>query len=287
MLYNVISSAESEERGKKKLSSYYERKKKKGMKFRVSFVLLFIFASFLGCFTLYMQRGEVPQAHEGEIVSITESSSPEENERTSTADINPIAASAPLDESYFESCMFAGDSLIVGLGSYGLIPEDRIAAGIGMSVMSINNTPLTNPDGSEILAADKINTAAPENLYVLLGLNLLGSYTDEQLLAAYGDFIDSINREKTNIYIISVPPVTGKRETNEENPILNSDIDSFNSDLLKFANNRCVYFVDLNTALKGSDGRFPEEYAEADGIHFMKSTYRIMLDFLLSHVYRE
>ncbi|MCI7768471.1 MAG: hypothetical protein MSJ26_10910 [Oscillospiraceae bacterium] len=256
------------------------------MKFRISFVLLFVFSSFLACFALYMRSGELPQNHDGEVVAITEDISSDNEERTSTADINPIAESAPMDESYFDSCMFAGDSLIVGLGSYGIIPEENIAANIGMSVMSINNTPLKNPDGSEILAADKINERAPENLYILLGLNLLGSYTDEQLLAAYGDFIDSIDREKTNIYIISVPPVTGARETNEDNPILNSDIDSFNSDLLKFANNRCVYFVDLNTALKGSDGRFSEEYAEADGIHFKKSTYRIMLDYLLSHVHK-
>lgn len=269
------------------MSSYYDRKKNKGMKFRVSFVLLFVFASFIACFVLYMRSDELPKKQEGEVVSISEEETSEVEERTSTADINPIAEGSPKDESYFDSCMFAGDSLIVGLGSYGFIPEDRIAANVGMSVMSINTTPLTNPDGSEILAADKINEAAPENLYVLLGLNLLGTYTDEQLLAAYGDFIDSIDRDKTNIYIISVPPVTGERETNEDNPILNSDIDSFNSDLLKFANNRCVYYVDLNTALKGSDGRFPEEYAEADGIHFMKSTYRIMLDFLLSHVYEE
>ena len=257
------------------------------MKFRISFVLLFVFASFIACFALYMRSDELPKQHNSEVVTINEDMNTDETERTSTADINPIAESTPKDESYFDSCMFAGDSLIVGLGSYGFIPEDRIAAGVGMSVMSINSTPLTNPDGSEILAADKINAAAPENLYVLLGLNLLGMYTDEQLLAAYGDFIDSIDREKTNIYIISVPPVTGERETNEENPILNSDIDSFNSDLLKFANNRCVYFVDLNTALKGSDGRFPVEYAEADGIHFMRSTYTLMLDFLLSHVYSE
>ena len=206
-------------------------------------------------------------------------------ERTSTADINPIAESAEVDESYFDDCMFVGDSLMVGLGSYGFIPEERIAAGVGMSVVSIGNTPLTNADGSEILAADKVNAASPKHVYILLGLNMLGTYTDEQLLSYYGDFIDSINRENTDIYVISVPPVTGERETDEENPILNSDIDSFNSDLLKFANNRCIYYVDLNTALKGPDGRFPQEDAESDGIHFKKSTYRIMLEYLRTHVY--
>ncbi len=217
--------------------------------------------------------------------TVSETETEAVSERTSTADINPIAESAEVDESYFDDCMFVGDSLMVGLGTYGFIPEEQIAAGIGMSVVSIGSTPLTNADGSEILAADKVNAVSPKHVYILLGLNMLGTYTDEQLLSYYGDFIDSINRENTDIYVISVPPVTGKRETDEDNPILNSDIDSFNADLLKFANNRCVYYVDLNTALKGPDGRFPEEDAEADGVHFKKPTYRTMLEYLRTHVY--
>lgn len=281
------------------MSSYYDRKKKKdGIKFRVSFIILFAAASFAACFALYM-KSDVPdtdkQSQSGESTSqvseaavtrpVSETETEPAAERTSTADINPIAESTEVDESYFDDCMFVGDSLMVGLGSYGFIPEERIAAGVGMSVVSIGNTPLTNADGSEILAADKVNAASPKHVYILLGLNMLGTYTDEQLLSYYGDFIDSINRENTDIYVISVPPVTGERETDEENPILNSDIDSFNSDLLKFANNRCIYYVDLNTALKGPDGRFPQEDAESDGIHFKKSTYRIMLEYLRTHVY--
>ncbi len=277
------------------MSSYLDKKNKKETKFRFSFVILFIIASFAGCFVMYMRSdgtifGKSEESGMDELTVISETSAEVDEqfeERDSTADINPIAESEKLDKVYFEKCMFAGDSLIVGLGTYGIIPEEQIAANIGMSVMSITSTPLVEADGTEILAADKINSRSPENLYILLGLNLLGSYTDEQLLASYGDFIDSIDRTNTNIYVISVPPVTGERETNEENPILNSDIDSFNSDLLKFANNKCIYYIDLNTALKGSDGRMPEEYAEADGIHFKKSTYDVMLDYLLTHVYMQ
>ena len=271
------------------MSSYYERKKKKnnGVKFRISFVILFALASFAACFAIYMRSGDtVPQRSDGELVTLTAPEESSDGERTSTADINPVVQSEPADESYFDTCMFVGDSLMVGLGSYGFIPEEQIAASIGMSVVSIGTTPLVNADGTEILAADKVNAAAPENVYILLGLNMLGTYTDDQLLSFYGDFIDSLNKENTNIYVISVPPVTGSRETNEEKPILNSDIDAFNADLLKFANNRCIYYIDLNTALKGSDGRFPEENAELDGIHFKKSTYRIMLDYILTHIYR-
>lgn len=273
------------------MSSYYERKKKAGMKFRVSFIFLFILASFAVCFILYMKSDAEPEPEPAEgtaevtVISSDTAVSGSETEPLTPSNINPVPENIKLDSSYFDRCMFAGDSLMVGLSSYGLMPEERVAAGIGMSVISINDTPLTSADGTEILAADKINDAAPEILYIMLGLNMMDIYTNDQLLASYGDFIDSINRDVTDIYIISVPPVTAARETDETKPILNSDIDSFNSALLKFANNKGVYYLDLNTALKGADGRLPEEYAEKDGIHFKKSTYSIMLDFLLTHVY--
>ena len=49
------------------LSSYYDRKKKEnGIKFRISFVILFAAASFAACFALYMKSGspadDKPQA---------------------------------------------------------------------------------------------------------------------------------------------------------------------------------------------------------------------------------
>lgn len=264
------------------------RNKKEKPKFRIAFVFLFIFASFLACFTLYMRSETEPLNHSGDptatlVITAEETSS--DDELLSTASINPIALCGDVGEDYLESCMFVGDSLIVGLSSYGIIPEERVAASVGMSVMSINDTPLELTDGTSALVCDLVNEAAPQNLYVLLGLNLLSYYTDDQMLAAYGDFIDSIDRTNTNIYVISVPPVTAAREEDEDNPILNSDIDKFNSDLLKFANNRGLYYVDLNTELKGPDGRFSEDAAEADGIHFKKETYNVMLEYIRTHVY--
>ncbi|MGN0665108.1 MAG: GDSL-type esterase/lipase family protein [Huintestinicola sp.] len=261
------------------------RKKKDKLKFRVSFIFLFVFASFVACFTLYM-RSDISDSEENSAIKgdiVTTQYQTEEKPAEKKA-VNPVPECSKYDQSYLDSCMFAGDSLIVGLSSYGIIPEERVAAGIGMSAMTINDTPLENPDGSQELIADKINAAKPENLYVLLGLNLMEYYTNEQLLAEYGDFVDSIDREHTNIYLISVPPVTASREENPDRPILNSDIDAFNADLLKFANNRGLNYLDLNSELKGNDGRLSEEVAEADGIHFKKSTYTILLDYILTHV---
>ena len=70
------------------------------------------------------------------------------------------------------------------------------------------------------------------------------------------------NLPDSNIYILSIPPVTAARESaEEEEPILNSDMNKYNSELLKMADEKKIYYVDINTALKGNDGKFPEENA--------------------------
>ncbi len=270
------------------MSSFSDRKKKKEIKYRMSFVLLFIAASFLVCFVLYM-REETPDEE------MRQNDSPAQTVRideqgdlpaqVSRDTDNPVGECLKLDISYLDRCMFAGDSLMVGLGSYGFVPEDRIAAGVGMSVMDIGTKPLTEADGSELLAAEKINARSPENLYILLGLNMMESFTDDQLLAAYGDFVNSIDRTATEVYVISVPPVTSEREQNEDKPILNADIDRFNADLLKFADDRGLHYLDLNSVMKDDEGFFMLEYAEEDGIHFKKAAYEVFIDYILTHVH--
>ncbi|MCM1578608.1 MAG: hypothetical protein NC078_07425 [Ruminococcus sp.] len=268
------------------MSSYSDRKKKKELKYRFSLVLLFIAASFIVCFVLYMKEEappEITDPNPAETVILNETGGTPAGIGGYDTD-NPVGECLKLDISYLDRCMFAGDSLMVELGSYGFVPESRVAAGVGMSVMDIGSKPLTEADGSEILAADKINSQSPENLYILLGLNMMESFTDDQLLAAYGDFVNSIDRSATEIYVISVPPVTREREQDSDRPILNSDIDSFNADLLKFADDRGLNFLDFNSAVKDEEGFLMPEYAETDGIHFKKNAYEVFIEYILTHV---
>ncbi|MBR4345941.1 MAG: hypothetical protein IKP75_03255 [Oscillospiraceae bacterium] len=261
------------------------KKEKTGLKFRFAFVLLFALASFAVAFMKYMQSA--PDDPLADRIIYTEAPAPVTEETAPPRAVtNPVPECEPLDDSYLDTCFFAGDSLIVGLCDYGFIPPENMAAKVGLNAVTINSESIVEADGTEFTAAAKINLMRPENLYILLGMNLLDRYTPDQMLASYGDFVDSIRVENVNIYVISVPPVTAARETDEVSPVLNSDIDKFNSALLKFATDRGLGFLDLNSALKGSDGRLPEELAEADGMHFKKAAYTVMKEYILTHVMR-
>lgn len=199
--------------------------------------------------------------------------------------INPIPSSEPLTETYFGNCAFVGDSITVGLSDYQLVPIKNVYAEIGMNIEKINTETIHTAFG-EATVLDGLKQAKPENIYIMLGSNGIAWLPVSDMISYYCEFISSIqqNLPDSNIYILSIPPVTAARESAEEEPILNSDIDKYNSELLKMADDKKIYYVDVNTALKGNDGKFPEDNAAEDGMHFKKTTYKIMLDYILSHI---
>ena len=82
----------------------------------------------------------------------------------------------------------------------------------------------------------------------------------------------------------SIPPVTADAERAEENPILNSVIDDYNSRLLEICKEKNIYFVDVNTALKNNEGKLDGHLATEDGKHLSLEGGMALLNYVLSHV---
>lgn len=189
-----------------------------------------------------------------------------------------------MTETYFGKCAFVGDSISVGLADFQLVPVKNVFAEIGMNIEKINTETMKTAYG-DVTVLEALKEAKPENVYIMLGSNGIAWLSVSDMISYYSQFVDEIIKElpDTKIYILSVPPVTAERETADNEPILNSEIDKYNSELLKMADKKKIYYVDINTALKGNDGKFPSDMAEKDGMHFVKTTYSVMLDYILSH----
>ena len=78
----------------------------------------------------------------------------------------------------------------------------------------------------------------------MLGSNGIAWLSVSDMISYYSQFVDEIIKElpDTKIYILSVPPVTAERETADNEPILNSEIDKYNSELLKMADKKKIYY---------------------------------------------
>lgn len=273
-------------------NSNSKRKNRPIVRFRFKAVFLIIFASFLMCFAVYMTEANINSkklnsagfSADSSALSSAAANDVKNVKKEEKSIINPVPAGEPLTETYFGKCAFVGDSISVGLADYQLVPMKNVFAELGMNIEKINTEAFRTPYGN-ITAIEALKRAKPENVYIMLGSNGIAWLTIQDMIDYYSKFVDNIKKDlpDTRIYILSVPPVTAERETAAEQPILNSDLDKYNSELLKMANEKQLYYVDINTALKGNDGKFPSDMAETDGMHFKKSTYSVMLDYILSH----
>lgn len=197
---------------------------------------------------------------------------------------NPVPESSAMTQTYFGKCIFVGDSITVGLSDYQLVPMKNVIAEIGMNIEKINSETMQTEYG-DTTVLDALTQASPENVYIMLGSNGIAWLSTDNMIAEYSEFTQNIANAlpDTNIYILSIPPVTESREQSDT-PILNENIDEYNSKLLELANANGYYYVDVNSALKDTNGKLPEDDAEDDGMHFNKSTYDKMLEYILSHV---
>lgn len=274
--------------------SYNSKKKDRPViRFRFKAVFLITFVVFILCFVIYMAEANINSkkmnsvgfsADSSVLSSSEEATEPETQHKEEKSVINPVPASEPLSETYFGKCVFVGDSISVGLADYQLVPVKNVFAELGMNIEKINTETMKTAYG-ELTAIEALREAKPENVYIMLGSNGIAWLSTADMTEYYSQFVDEIKSSlpDSKIYILSIPPVTAERETAEEEPILNSDIDKYNSELLKMADEKNIYYVDINTALKGNDGKFPSDMAEKDGMHFVKTTYTVMLDYILSH----
>lgn len=272
--------------------------KKEKPKFHISIVIVILIFALIVSFLFYMiidsennnqnNNNDIYQyfttlSETEPIVSSEETASEPETSQVTEKLYNPVPESTKKDYSYFDNCVFIGDSITTGLSSYGILKERNVLASVGNNIDKINDVTVKFDD-EEVHISEAVKRIDPRNVYIMLGSNGIAWLTNEHMVKYYSNFIDKIKEAvpDSNIYILAIPPVTADKEKSDSG-ITNTNIDLYNSYLLTMCNEKDVYFVDVNTALKGNDGKFPSENAAKDGMHFKKDTYYIMLDYILSH----
>lgn len=275
--------------------SSYDKKPKP--KFHIGILILVIIFVFIICFLIYMYSATKVDIIGGQVTETSPSVNIPDKVTETTPIVttavttilppmvNPVPEHSRLDNTYLDDCVFIGDSLTVGLSGYGFIPEERVLASVGMNIDKIDTANITTASG-DITIIEALKAVTVSNIYIMLGSNGIAWISNEQMIKKYSDFINEVKTIKPDatIYILSIPPVAPNRETASSGPILNTSIDSYNSELLKLANEKEIFFVDINTALKGNDGKLPADMSGKDGMHFKKETYEIMVEYILSHV---
>ncbi len=159
--------------------------------------------------------------------------------------------------SMFEDYVIIGDSRALGFSYYGFLPEERVIAELGATILGVEDK------------LDMFSSLNPATIYLSFGANDLNTYiwTEGSSYAeSYRELVELLQREfpDATIVVNSILPV---HEPSLSSDSLYQKIPEFNAAVKKMCGETGAVFVD-NTEMAEARA---DQY-EGDGIHF-KSTF--------------
>ncbi|WP_049946325.1 GDSL-type esterase/lipase family protein [Butyrivibrio sp. WCD2001] len=225
---------------------------------------------------------------------------PEPQEATAPEHINYVETAVP--DSYFDDALFIGDSRTVGLSEYCPELDERATfyAKVSLTIYGFNKKPFVTarvvpPEGyegsEEDLPTEKVTVEEAltrkqfAKIYIMLGLNELGSGTAESFAADYGAVVSRIRELQPDaiIYIQGIMHVTHKKSESDR-VFKNSTINARNEALSTLADGEHVFYIDMNSATDDEHGALGQDLS-FDNVHLKAKSYALWYDYLKKHAY--
>ena len=214
--------------------------------------------------------------------SISKVTSYAKNSPYCTQSYGEVFRSKAVADSYFNDTVFIGDSLTDGFRMYAGLPQATFICGTAMTIDGLETSEWK--DGVTMM--ERIRRGGFKKVYIMLGINeSMEIEHKDAFISKYGNLIDTVRKYNPNalIYIQTIMPVAASID--EEGRITNEEINVFNDGLYELANQKKVYFLNMNKHFKDETGKLPEG-ASRDGIHFHKEYYLRWFDYLKTHAVR-
>lgn len=226
--------------------------------------------------------GTVVRAGDSESETINEIKVPEQP-NTTNENIDPLK-DYPLpyeevDLSYFDDALFIGDSRVAGLAMNSGTNATFYAV-TSFQLYRYKTFKVVQTPNGKVPIFDAMPYDKFTKIYIKVGLNELGSVTDEPFLDAYTSLINDLRvmQPRAIIYIQAILPVTQvKSQTDRVH--CNENIKKRNENLKSFAELMKCYYVDVGPYFADETGALKAE-TTADGIHMYSKYMPMWIDAL-------
>lgn len=184
---------------------------------------------------------------------------------------------------YMNNCIFLGDSRTVAMVSYGFVSDENVLAKIGISHPSVMTYTFQQNSGKEYTVSSYLASHKAPVIYIGFGVNGMVGISEEKYEKTYKDMIESIMKlaPDSEIVIMAIGPVDDNGPYKKT--CQNSVIEKYNAFLRTLAEYEGIYYLDVDTVLKGSNGQIKPEYDAGDGLHYKACAYTVILEYLIHH----
>lgn len=190
-----------------------------------------------------------------------------------------------VDESYFDDALFIGDSRTVGLYEYAGIEERAdFFCKTSLTIWTVLEKPIVkNEEGKSITVEEALQEKSYGKIYLMLGINELGRGNTELFMEQYKKVVERIRELQPDavLFVEGIMRVAGEKSSTD--PIFNNaNINERNENIARLANNKDIFYIDVNEAVCDEFGDLVAEYT-FDQIHLKAAYYELWKQFLLEH----
>ena len=182
-------------------------------------------------------------------------------------------------ENPFEGALFVGDSRTVGIGKYAGIKEADFFASTGMSVYTLFSKKVDMTNRKGVLLEDVLAEKSYDRIYLMLGINELG-YNFDRTVETYGQVVQSLRALQPQAYIhIQANLHVTQAKSDSDKLFTNANINRLNEALAQLADDRAVFYMDVNPAFDDENGNLGADLTW-DGVHLLSKHYSLWADWL-------
>ena len=191
-----------------------------------------------------------------------------------------------VDDSYFDDALFIGDSRMVGLSQYCEAIDSRATffAQKSLTIFDIRNKEwIEDENGNKMSIATALAGKHYKKIYLMVGINELGTGDEERFREVYSQVIQGLKylQPDATIFISSIMHVS--EEKNKTDALYNNTNINIRNDAIKgLADNRKVFYLDINEAVDDENGNLKAE-TTGDGVHLKGACYEPWHQYLLEH----
>lgn len=197
----------------------------------------------------------------------------------------PVPTFQTVDDTYFDDALFIGDSRTEGLALYGSLTNADYFSSVGLSIFKVTEKEAGNPNiGESCKLSQKLAQKQYGKVYIMLGLNELGTGTTESWVQTYAEVIAMVRQAQPDavIYLQSILVVSAAQD-DPSGAINNNMIRARNEALKALANEAShIYYLNVNEAVMDTNGCLDASLT-SDGIHLLGNSLSLWEDYLKQH----
>lgn len=188
-----------------------------------------------------------------------------------------------VEDEYFSDAVFIGDSRTVGMYEYGGLEDiSTFYASTGLTVYKIFDATIVSVPGQKrkITVEEALQDNSFAKIYLMIGINEMGTGTVETFTEKYREVVEHLQelQPEAIIYIQGIIKVTTER-SDQGDYINNEGIEARNRELEKLADNRRIFYLDVNPLICDETGGLVDSYT-FDGVHLKAKYIQIWKDYL-------